>query len=323
MTQSTEALDACQHFDCRPRDGYIVCINCGLVLDRAIVNLPPPVHEQNKHLNRSFYGIRTLNPLGSSMNIFNIFKDHKNNYLTPELRGLYQRLKRRSRFQFQDSNDAFLKRGLTSLVKIVREDLKLSEQIIMQSIYYFKKIFKQVKVKNRIVLFAVCLLFAIKNNKGHALVNIKEICEAFNRNGHNVKVPMINKRFFEYKKYIKLDNKAHRAEDYIPRLVSDIFSHIDERLKKKKINLIVGQFRNVIEGKCFELLNELSSFERKGRNPKILAGAIIYLSERLVLNQRLFTYNYIAKCTGLNDCSIRSHFTGLLKPRFLVEESLL
>ena len=72
-------------------------------------------------------------------------------------------------------------------------------------------------------------------------------------------------------------------------------------------------------------LRSLTNWDRGGRNPFILTGAIIYLADKLLskeFNQKaLLTQKIISIATDIAEYSIRDHYVNLLKPIFIQKES--
>ena len=76
--------------------------------------------------------------------------------------------------------------------------------------------------------------------------------------------------------------------------------------------------------KCREILYNLNSWQRGGRNPFILTGAIIYLADKLLARQynqkAILTQKIISEATKIAEYSIRDHYVNLLKPLFIKTE---
>jgi transcription initiation factor TFIIIB Brf1 subunit/transcription initiation factor TFIIB len=73
--------------------------------------------------------------------------------------------------------------------------------------------------------------------------------------------------------------------------------------------------------KSHYILKELPEWQRGGRNPFILTGAIIYLADRLLAKEfgskNILTQKIISRSTKIAEYSIRDHYVNLLKPIFL------
>jgi transcription initiation factor TFIIIB Brf1 subunit/transcription initiation factor TFIIB len=72
-------------------------------------------------------------------------------------------------------------------------------------------------------------------------------------------------------------------------------------------------------------LENLSKWERGGRNPFILTGAIIYLADKLLTAdynlKAVLTQKLVSEATEIAEYSIRDHYVNLLKPHFIEKKS--
>ena len=98
-------------------------------------------------------------------------------------------------------------------------------------------------------------------------------------------------------------------------LVGGLLQYVSRFYAAKYAQEVIFDLRNDI----YEILQKLSSWERKGRNPFILTASVIYLAEKLLakeLNHKsVFTQELISKATNIAEYSIRDHYVKVLKPR--------
>ncbi len=98
---------------------------------------------------------------------------------------------------------------------------------------------------------------------------------------------------------------------------------LDERIDKKRINWSKKEYQDKMVIKCRQILNNLTSWQRGGRNPFILAGAIIYLADRMLAREyyqrAVLTQKIISDATKIPEYSIRDHYVNLLKPLFITK----
>jgi transcription initiation factor TFIIIB Brf1 subunit/transcription initiation factor TFIIB len=202
--------------------------------------------------------------------------------------------------------------------------LNLNRNIRNTAAYYYKKILKNEKrVINNISLIAFCIFFAARKESHNAPVTITEIAKAFQNYGHRVNPRLILRDGIRYKRNISQDSAPHKSEDYITRLIDDVIQHneLDERLIKKGNIWSKKEFQINLTKKCREILKRLTFSCRGGRNPFILAGAIIYLADKLLARQydqkAVLTQKVISEGTKIAEYSIRDHYVNLLKPLFM------
>ena len=180
------------------------------------------------------------------------------------------------------------------------------------------------KVINNISLIAFCIFYAVRKENHNAPITIKEISNAFQNFGHRVNPRLIIRDGIKYKHLLNDDTTPHKSEDYLIRLVNEVSTHrlLNERLLKKGILCSKELYKNRLTKKCREILNGLPLWQRGGRNPFILTGAIIYLADKLLAkyhNQKaILTQKIISEATNIAEYSIRDHYVNLLKPMFII-----
>ncbi|MFX0012374.1 MAG: hypothetical protein ACFE9R_18825, partial [Candidatus Hermodarchaeota archaeon] len=202
--------------------------------------------------------------------------------------------------------------------------LNLGKNIRNNAAYFYKNIIKnEKKVINNISLIAFCIFYAIRREDPNSSVTINEIANAFQNFGHRVSPRLILRDGIKYKHHLKNESIPHKSEDYLIRLLNQVISHkdISERLDKKRVTLSKDEFHNNLLNKCREILKNLPIWQRGGRNPFILTGAIIYLADKLLAKENgsktVLTQRLISEATNIAEYSIRDHYVNLLKPLFI------
>lgn len=202
--------------------------------------------------------------------------------------------------------------------------LNLNKNIRNNAAYYYKKIIKyEKKVINNISLIAFCIFYATRKENRNAPITINEISNVFQSFGHRVNPRLILRDGIRYKQYLSQDSEPHKSEDYLIRLIDEIFNYeeMEVRLIKKGISWSKKEFQRKLIIKCREILKYLTIWHRGGRNPFILTGAVIYLADKLLaheFNQKtILTQKIISEATKIAEYSIRDHYVNLLKPLFI------
>ncbi|MFW5895577.1 MAG: hypothetical protein ACOCT9_02415, partial [archaeon] len=197
----------------------------------------------------------------------------------------------------------------------------MNKTIQKNAAYFYRKIKKnEEKVINNISLIAFCIFFAARKENHNAPITIKEISETFNKYGHRVNSRLILRDGVRYKRHLSEKIKHHTSEDYLIRLLDGIMNYelLDKRLKKKGFKGTKRDYLNYLRLKCQYILRNLNKWERGGRNPFILTGAVIYLADKLVANElthkSALTQKIVSETTGIAEYSIRDHYVNLLKP---------
>jgi transcription initiation factor TFIIIB Brf1 subunit/transcription initiation factor TFIIB len=308
----------------------VICKNCGLVLDSIYKESSYVVNDSSdkNSLNKQYVAIgeRTdfIGGLGTFIDYENsrYLKDNSGRLLSPNEQKLYRRLKRNySQFLRIKSHETEYR--IFNILNKITIYLNLNKNIKNNAAYYYKKIIKsEPKVINNISLIAFCIFYAVRKEYHNAPITIIEIANAFQNFGHRVNPRLILRDGLRYKKYLYKKVEPHKSEDYLVRLLNDVINHnhIEIRLEKKGLKWNKNEYENHLTSKCREILKSLSKWERGGRNPFILTGAIIYLADKLLakeLNQKaVLTQKLISEATNIAEYSIRDHYVNLLKPIF-------
>jgi len=92
-------------------------------------------------------------------------------------------------------------------------------------------------------------------------------------------------------------------------------------MKKKEVEWNLYEYERELTRMTEELLKKLNRSQRGGRNPLILAGAIIYCADKLLAirnhQKKILTQKMISSATKIAEYSIRDHYVSLLKPIFM------
>ena len=310
------------------------CIECGLVIDNLFldsfvfsdVNIKSNMNKQYVAL-----GERTdyIGGLGCFIDYENskYLKDKTGKLLPPDEQKLYRRLMK-NYAQFLRIKNHETEYRIFNILNKVTIYLKLNKNIRNNAAYYYKKIVKnEEKVINNISLIAFCIFYAVRKEYHNAPMTIVEISNAFQNFGHKVNPRLILRDGIRYKFHLNSNAIPHKSEDYLIRLIDNVINHeaIDARLVKKGALWTKEIYKSKLTIKCQFILKNLNAWNRGGRNPFILTGAIIYLADKLLskeYNQKaLLTQKIISEATDIAEYSIRDHYLNLLKPIFIQRET--
>ncbi len=307
------------------------CKDCGLVINEIFGDSSYVFNDKSNKNNLSkqyvALGERTnfIGGLGTFIDFENskYLKDKSGRLLPPNEQKLYRRLKK-NYAQFLRIKNHETEYRVFNILNKISIYLNLNKNIRNVAAYYYKKVLKnEKKVINNISLIAFCIFYAVRKENHNAPITIKEISEAFQNFGHRVNPRLILRDGIKYKHHLNKDSIPHKSEDYIIRLIDNVISHdeLEERLVKKGNLWTKQEFRIKITKKCQEILKSLTLKHRGGRNPFILAGATIYLADKLLAREynhkALLTQKIISEATKIAEYSIRDHYVNLLKPLFI------
>ena len=309
----------------------MICKECGLVLDKILKESTYSFNTRDikGNLSKQFVAIGNrsdfIGGLGTFIDYENskYLKDKFGKLLPPQEQKLFRRLKK-NYSQFLRIKNHETEYRIFNILSKISIYLSLNKNIRNNAAYYYKKIIKhEQKVINNISLIAFCIFYAARKENHNAPITINEISQAFQNFGHRVNPRLILRDGVRYKKYLSKKSIPHQSEDYLIRLINDIFIQEDlgERLIRKNILWTKDEFQNKLNQKCRQILNTLTPWHRGGRNPFILTGAVIYLADKLLARENnhkaILTQKLISDATNIAEYSIRDHYVNLLKPIFL------
>ena len=312
----------------------ITCKDCGLVLDNLYKESSYIFNNINtkSNLNKQYValGERTdyIGGLGTFIDYENskYLKDKTGKLLPPDEQKLYRRLKK-NYSQFLRIKNHETEYRIFNILNKISIYLNLNKNIRNNAAYYYKKIIKyEESVINNISLIAFCIFYSVRKEYHNAPITINEISNAFQSFGHRVNPRLILRDGIRYKNHLNNDTIPHTSEDYLNRLIDNIINHkdLEMRLAKKGSVWSKEDYKCRLTSKCRSILASLNKWERGGRNPFILTGAIIYLADKLLskeINQKtILTQKLISLATNIAEYSIRDHYVNLLKPIFIQKE---
>ncbi len=308
-----------------------VCKNCGLITEEIFGEscYVLDIKETKSNLNKQYVALgdrsNFVGGLGSSIDYENskYLKDKSGKLLPPNEQRLFRRLKKHYA-HFLRIKDHEMEYRIFTILNKISIYLNLNKNIQNQAGYYYKKILKnEKKVINNISLIAFCIFYVARKELHNAPITIKEISDAFQNFGHRVNPRLIMRDGIQYKRYLTKESVPHKSEVYLSRLINDVFNskELDERINKKRLAWSKKEYLNKMTIKCRYILNKLTSWQRGGRNPFILAGAIIYLADKMLAQEyyqkAILTQKIISEATSIPEYSIRDHYVNLLKPLFI------
>ncbi|MFW9829041.1 MAG: hypothetical protein ACFFEY_15800 [Candidatus Thorarchaeota archaeon] len=308
-----------------------ICKECGLVINNLFKesSFVFDKSKSNNVLNKQYValGERTdfIGGLGSFIDYekSKYLKDKNGKLLPPSEQKLYRRLKK-NYSQFLRIKNHETEYRVFNILNKISVYLNLNKNIRNNAAYYYKKVIKnEEKVINNISLIAFCIFYSARKEYHNAPITISEISKAFQNFGHRVNPRLILRDGVKYKHHLNDNAKPHKSEDYLIRLVDEVIKHknLKFRLIKKGSFWNKEEYQNILMMKCREILKKLPIWQRGGRNPFILTGAIIYLADRLLAKENyqkaILTQKIISEATKIAEYSIRDHYVNLLKPLFI------
>jgi transcription initiation factor TFIIB len=308
-----------------------VCGDCGLIIDdrfyvdsyqfNEVNNNEKSVGDQYVSVGKVVDNVCTL---GSHLDYYysKTFHDFKHQIVSSNQQRLFKRLKKYYSLPLKIKNRETDYRILKILSKVVQY-LKLSSPVKNRAAFIYQKIKRNAKfIRNHVSLIGFCIFYASREFTHNAPISIRELCQVFRTMNHRISPRLIIRDSIEYQCFIKEKSKPHRSEDYIERLVNSIVSseYITSRMNKKGSRWSLKDYKLKMLKKCDQILKSMSFRIRGSRNPFILAGAIVYCSDKLIAKEyntkSILTQKIASESMKIAEYSIRDHFVKILKPLF-------
>ncbi|GAB4310745.1 MAG: transcription initiation factor IIB [Promethearchaeota archaeon] len=310
--------------------GHRACSSCGLVTGRVfapgIFSLRETAESGRSHGRRYVEVGKRVDAVGTLGSFIGhrherYLRDCNRRPVSSTNQQLFNRLKRtydlKARIRFQETTYRIM-----NVLASVVSALELSRQTQEFAAYLFKKIKRAAsdQIRNHVALLAFCLLAAVRRDVRKAPVSIKEIALTFQDLGHRVTPRLILRQGLVFKRHVTTELVPKQPGHYLPRLLDGVpkLERLAQRLKSKEYEFTPEEYKLALSRVATDLAKEFEERCRGGRNPFILAGAIIYAANRALASQMrkkpVLTQGLVARATGIAEYSIRDHYVGVVKP---------
>ncbi len=279
--------------------GQIVCSSCGLV--KGYISIEVRFHKSGSPT----YG----NPIGSNLSDFRT--------------GLGRLNKR-----IQSWSGFSIPYRIRQSIEAAARRAGVPTSIIERAKVLYLKSLKRIRGSQmRINLYslgAAALLTAIWEADNVSPLTIEEMTEIYKELGHRVssrslaRAVSIVKRFSDVK-----PSPSMLLKKYIVRITSVLLSQepIKIRLRKqrnfRRKKVSVDYYKSMIVEEAIILLNKLPLRLRLGKNPYVVAAALVYIAEQQVAKRLeikpALSQKYVARYTGISEYSIRDNSIVLMR----------
>jgi transcription initiation factor TFIIIB Brf1 subunit/transcription initiation factor TFIIB len=196
--------------------------------------------------------------------------------------------------------------------------LMLTEQVRDRTAYLYKKVSSDAsnKIRNNILLMAVCLLMAVREFKEEAPITLEEIADVFEKCGHRVNVRAIVREALRLRPLTGHVPRIRKPKDYVPRVISMLMNSSKVLSKIKSREWEPEVYKNTLRDCILDILRMIPSSKRGGRNPFIFTVSAAYASDRMIAahhgRRTVLTQKLTSAATEVAEYSIRDHF-GMIK----------
>ena len=251
-----------------------------------------------------------------------ILRDIKNQPLKPEVQKKYKRLIRfydkPTKIKFNETEARIL-----SILNRVASYLQLKKNVVDNAAFFYKKILKgEAKVKNNVCVLALCIFLSSKSESNKDPITIYEICDIFNQLTHHITPRLILRSRVRYGKYFNIELATNHPNRFIPKLIESLLENKEfvEKFKNESYENI-EEYRIELIKTIDLIVSKLPAELYMGKNPIILAAALIYAADRLIArtngNRVILTQKMVSDSANVAEYSLRDHFVKIIKPIFL------
>lgn len=307
--------------------GEIVCSQCGTIVERVYTHSSHSMSE-NAYQGPTQYTnvgkrLDRVGNLGSEIGFYNskLRCTTDGSKISQETAMKFNRLN--VKFHRPSKNASTQTHLRTfSIFNRVASQLQLTPTLKERTSYLYWKYVnnKENKISNHVLLIALCLLYAVRENRDKSPYKFQEIIASFEQGGHRV----TNRNILQLAMDLNMNlNKTsvRKSEEYITRLTEKLSTdkRVQESLSAYK-NMSSGRYQILLTKISHHLLDTLDLKRRGGVQPFGFAASIVYLADRGIARfykkTPLLTQSLTAEITGAKEYTIRDHCYKSLSRHF-------
>jgi transcription initiation factor TFIIIB Brf1 subunit/transcription initiation factor TFIIB len=229
----------------------------------------------------------------------------------------YARLKRMNDYYSQSNGQLRLYRAL-QLINRLHGVLDLPEVLKDEISKLYRKCYLKLPSNYRIPLIVAACFYLSTRLLNYNLL-LKEIVDACERLELKVKGKTLINTASEIKKTLKLQIRATRPEEYLEKAILSLSSNKQLLLKLKTLHIGLHEYIVQIRTESLSLIKLLDNQKRGGRNPYILASAIVAGSDSIVSSKigkkrGIATQKIVAESCNIPEYTLREHYIKIIKP---------
>ncbi len=329
MSSSVSDIQKCEY--CSSEEfahsrGEIICIQCGTVQEK--------IYTQSTHsmIDNSYEGptqytsigkrIDRVGELGSEIGYFNsrIRGTTRGRKISSETAMRFNRLNVKFHRPIKNASTQTHLRTF-SIFNRVASHLQLTSSLRERTSYLYWKYVnnKEHRISNHVLLIAMCLLYAVRENQEKSPFKFQEIIAAFEKGGHRV----TNRNILQLANDLKVNLnrvKVRKSEDYLRRITEQVSNHDSVVSNLDTYGLSPGTYQALLTKIGEYFLSTIGRRERGGVQPYGYAVSVIYLADRGIARYfrktPVLTQALVAKITGAREYTIRDHCYKSLSKRF-------
>lgn len=313
-----------------------VCVDCGLVANQIYEK---PTIQLIKAENSFGSHYASISEKPSSMKTLGTFVgSYKKKFLSDSQGTLLKIPAKRQYKRLKSINDIYLHfngrqreyRGY-HLLNTICSTLQITDITKADALFLFQKVQSHLKKQMKLSSMILGSLYlAIRSRKEN--IELARLVNATQNQGYSILGKDIIKAASLIRQHAKIRVSYVKSEEYLDNIICRLQrdDNIHKKLKKR-INGEKNEYFQRLKLGARKLLLNFPKSNRGGRNPFILAAAVIVASDIMLARKVIFphcykkisrrgilTQKYIAKSLSIAEFTLREHFLLLAKP--LMEE---
>ncbi|MHA2305434.1 MAG: cyclin family protein [Candidatus Hodarchaeales archaeon] len=310
----------------------VVCVDCGLVANQIFEK---PTIQLIKAENSFGSHYASISEKPSSMKTLGTFVgSYKKNFLSDSQGALLKIPAKRQYKRLKSLNDIYLHfngrqreyRGYF-LLNTICSNLQITDITKADALFLFQKV--QFHLKNELKLSSMILgslYLAIRSRKEN--IELARLVNVTQNQGYSIHGKDIIKAASLIRQHAKIRVSYVKSEEYLDNILCRLQRDNNVHKKwSKRINGDKNEYFQRLKLGAKKLLLNFPQSNRGGRNPFILAAAIIIASDIMLARKMIFphcykkrsqrgilTQKYIAKNLNIAEFTLREHFLLLAKP---------
>ena len=310
----------------------LVCINCGLVANNIFENPTIQLIKAENSFGRQYASISerptNIKSLGTYVGTYQQFLlvDIKGSPLKISAKKQFRRLKSLNDIYLHFSGRQREYRGY-KLLSAICSILQITNATKADALFLFQRIHphlqREIKL-SRMVFGSIYL--SLRSRKEN--IELSRLVSTAQSQGYVIKGKDIIKAASLIRQHARIRVCYVKSEEYLDNILCRLQrdNKILRRLEKK-VDLDKNQYFQFLKLTSKKLLSRFPPFDRGGRNPFILAAAVIIASDILLAQKKIFphcyrkrskrgvlTQKYIAEMLDIAEFTLREHFLLLIKP---------
>jgi len=302
--QRNQKSSKCEHTNVKRDSGFLVCQDCGIVLDESIDFVDTiPIDDHYKE-----------SQLDYERNIR--IRDSKAKQ-DPLIKQKYEKIALLERWYRDYQTNFSEQRKTIELLKSYQINIdQVKYEAIKKSYLRYNRNHRK-SYQNMVIIFLAIVWMEIKDTTN---IRIERYIEISNELGHKINKKMLNNAMLKIKKSEKLWKKFKSTDDIekeIKNRIKILFGKdlhnipyekvADHILSKSEYNKLQVEMQLIAD----RLLNEISYNHLKNLNYKAFTAGLIYYVGKCLENRKIFTQSLIEEATKFSSTTIRKKFHTL------------